>query len=72
MLKKVTSIVDVHQDDVLFDNPVVEKAKQYKIENISNGNIYAIHNDGILDLKVINSYDLLTGSWWKKTNELNS
>jgi hypothetical protein len=66
MLKKVSSMQDIHKDDILFDDPDIEKGKQYRIENISNGNIYAIHADGALDLKVINAYDLSIGSWWKK------
>jgi hypothetical protein len=66
MLKKVTSIQDIQQDDVIFDDPDAAKAKQYKIENINNGNVYAIHADGTLDLRIINSYDLSAGNWWKK------
>jgi hypothetical protein len=66
MFKKVTSIEEISQDDLLYNGPNPETVKEYQIKNIGIGHVYAIREDGSIDLKVITSHSLMVENWWRK------
>jgi hypothetical protein len=67
MLRKISSIKDIQQlviGDTLLDHAELEKAKAYTVRNITNGIIYAIHDDGYCDLKVFPADSPSERDWW--------
>ena len=67
MLKQILSVSDVKKlqvGDQLFDHPEFSLAKTYIIQNISHGIIYAIHENGHLELKLLNLEDDPPLHWW--------
>ena len=67
MFKKISSPEDIHGlviGDQILDHPEPEKAKTYTVSNISNGIVYAIHEDGITDLRVFPLDEVLESNWW--------
>jgi hypothetical protein len=69
MLKKILSVSDVKKlqvGDQLCDNPDYTLAKTYTVQNISDSTIYAIHDDGQLELKMLNKNAMPDSMWWVK------
>jgi hypothetical protein len=65
--KKISSPEDIHElviGDQILDHPEPGKAKTYTVSNISNGIVYAIHEDGITDLRVFPQDETLIANWW--------
>ncbi len=67
MLKKISSVNDIQQlviGDMLLDHAELAKAKTYTVKNITNGIIYAIHDNGNYDLKVFPADSPSEREWW--------
>jgi hypothetical protein len=67
MLKKINSVNDIRQlviGDTLIDDSEILKAKKYTIRNITNGLIYAIHDNGFCNLKVFSADAPSHTDWW--------
>jgi hypothetical protein len=67
MLKQILSVSDVKKlkaGDHLSDHPVDSLGKKYVIGNISHGLIYAIHDNGYLELKLLKTDELPELTWW--------
>ena len=67
MLKQILSISDVKKlqvGDQLFDDPEYSLAKTYIIQNISDGVVYAIYENGYQVLKLSKADDLPREAWW--------
>jgi hypothetical protein len=67
MLKKVTSMDEINQGDVLLFGPQPKEDKPYTIKNVASGHVYAIRENGSFDLKLITTYSLSVEDWWKET-----
>ena len=69
MLKQILSVSDVSKlkvGDQLFDNPEFSLAKVYIVQNVSNGTIYAVHENGLRELKILKTDEMPYLSWWVK------
>ena len=69
MLKQILSVSDVKKlqvGDQLFDNPEFSLAKVYIVQNVSNSTIYAIHENGHRELKILKTDEMPYSSWWVK------
>jgi hypothetical protein len=69
MLKQILSVSDVNKlqvGDELFDNPEFSLAKIYTIQNVSKTTIYAIHENGHRELKILKTDEMPYSSWWVK------
>ena len=67
MLKQILSVSDVKKlqvGDQLFDNPEFSLAKIYVVRNVSDRMIYAIHEDGHQELKLLKTDEMPASSWW--------
>ena len=70
MLKKIASARDIRQlviGDTLIDDGEISKAKKYTIRNITDGLVYAIHDNGNYDLKVFSVETPSHTDWWLLT-----
>ena len=69
MLKKILSVGDVKKlqvGDQLFDNSEFSLAKVYIVQNVSNSTIYAIHENGNRELKILKTDEIPYSAWWVK------
>jgi len=69
MLKKILSVGDVKKlqvGDQLYDNSEFSLAKVYIVQNVSNSTIYAIHENGSRELKILKTDEIPYSSWWVK------
>ena len=67
MLKQILSVSDVKQlktGDQLSDHPEWSMGKTYTIGNISYGLVYAIFDNGHLELKVFKTDEVPDAPWW--------
>ena len=67
MLKQVLSVSDVRKlkvGDQLFNHSELQLAKTYTIQNISEGMVYAIYENGYRELKILQTDYLPQDSWW--------
>ena len=67
MLKQILSVSDVKKlkaGDQLSDNPELSLGKTYTIENISDGIVYAIYDNGYLELKIFRTDEIPDTPWW--------
>jgi len=67
MLKQILSVSDVKKLQVgaeLFDNSEFSLAKIYIVQNVSNGTIYAVHENGHRELKILKTDEMPYSSWW--------
>jgi len=67
MLKQILSVGDVKRlqvGDQLFDNAEFALAKIYIVQNVSNSTIYAIHENGHRELKILKTDEIPFSSWW--------
>jgi hypothetical protein len=67
MLKQILSVRDVKKlkvGDQLFNHSELQLAKTYTIQNISDGMVYAIHENGYHELKILQIDYLPQDSWW--------
>jgi len=67
MLKQILSVSDIKKlqvGDQLFDNSEFSLAKTYIIQNISNSMVYAIHENGHRELKLLRTDEMPQSSWW--------
>jgi hypothetical protein len=71
MLNKILSRGDFKKlkiGDQLLNSPEPRKAKIYIIKNISREVVYAIYDDGQLELKLLDENKIVKGSWWVSGN----
>jgi hypothetical protein len=67
MLKQLLSVSDVNQlktGDQLTDHPELSLGKMYTIGNVSHGLVYAIFDNGRLELKLLKTDELPDSPWW--------
>lgn len=67
MLKPILSVSDVKKlevGDQLVDNPERSLAKTYIVKNISGNRVYAIHENGHQELKLLKTDEIPHASWW--------
>jgi hypothetical protein len=67
MLKQILSVSDVKKlkaGDQLSDHPELALGKTYTIENISHGIVYAVHDNGHLELKIFKTDEIPEITWW--------
>ena len=67
MLKQILSVTDVKKlktGDILSDHPDFSLGKKYTIEKVSQGNIYAIHDNGFLEMKILKMDEVPGNEWW--------
>jgi hypothetical protein len=67
MLKQILSVGDVKKlqvGDQLFDNPEFSLAKTYVVQNVSDSMVYAIHENGHQELKLLKTDEIPGSSWW--------
>jgi hypothetical protein len=67
MLKQILSVSDVKKlkvGDQLFDNPEFALAKIYIVQNVSNSMVYAIHENGHRELKLLKTDEMPQACWW--------
>jgi hypothetical protein len=48
----------------LSDHPESSLGKTYIIENVSQDNIYAVHNNGYLEMKTLKRDEIPEKEWW--------
>ena len=61
MLKQILSVSDVKKlqvGDELFDHPEFSQAKIFIVQNVSDGTIYAIHENGRRELKILKTDEM--------------
>ena len=67
MLKQILSANDVKKlevGDQLSDHPEEGLGKTYIILNISKGLVYAVYENGQMELKVFNMHETPETQWW--------
>jgi hypothetical protein len=67
MLKKLNSVHDLRRlviGDQLLDHPEELNAKRFRIENISETNIYAIYENSWRELKILKMDSTPEPDWW--------
>jgi hypothetical protein len=67
MLKQILSVSDVKKlkaGDQLSDHPELSLGKTYTVENISHGIVYAIYDNGYLELKIFKTDEIPASPWW--------
>ncbi len=67
MLKKLNNVHDLRQlviGDQLLDHPEELKAKRFRIENISETNIYAVYENSWRELKILKMDSKPEPDWW--------
>jgi hypothetical protein len=67
MLKQILSVSDVKKlkaGDRITDHPDSSIGKIYRIGNIADGQIYAIHDGSSLELKIFKTDQLPEIAWW--------
>ncbi len=67
MLKQILSVSDVDKlktGDILSDHSELSLGKKYTIENVFQGNIYAIHDNGFLEMKILKMDEVPGKKWW--------
>jgi hypothetical protein len=67
MLKQILSVSDVKKlqvGDQILDNPEFSLAKTYIVQNISNNMVYAIHENGHRELKLLRTDEMPQFPWW--------
>ena len=69
MLKKISSGGNAGKPkpgDYIFDGPVEDHARRFKIKGIIFGRLIAFHGGDFPSLKIISKEKLMEGSWWLK------
>jgi hypothetical protein len=67
MLKQILSVSDVRNlkaGDRISDHPDPSLGKIYTVGNVADGQIYVIHDSGILELKILKTDQLPEPGWW--------
>ncbi len=67
MLKQILSVSDVKKlkaGDQLSDHPELSMGKVYTIGNVSHGQVYAIYENGRLELKIFKTDEMPEMPWW--------
>jgi len=67
MLKQILSVSDVKKlkaGDILSDHPELPMGKTYIVENVSQANVYVIHDNGNLEMKIIKRDEVPEKEWW--------
>ena len=75
MLKQILSVSDVKRlqvGDQLFDNSESTLAKIYVVQNVSNSTVYAIHENGHRELKILKTDEIPYSAWWVRREEIHS
>jgi|HubBroStandDraft_2_1064218.scaffolds.fasta_scaffold1512334_1 hypothetical protein len=67
MLKKIQNFKEAEalkSGDIIYDDPMVEIARDFKIKLIFNRHMLIFHGGDFPSIKIIHKKELFAGNWW--------